>query len=130
MKTAPPTNTASPITPPPSAGFAKEGLSPVIPRPATATTSVAIIGLGYVGLPLSLQFARSGVSVLSLDIDDTKVEALMQGRSYIKHISAADIQEFVTMKKFRASSDFSLVREVDAVIICVPTPLNKNREPD
>jgi UDP-N-acetyl-D-glucosamine dehydrogenase len=104
--------------------------SPVIPLLATATTSVAIIGLGYVGLPLSLQFARSGVSVLGLDIDDTKVEALMQGRSYIKHISADDIHEFVTAKKFRASSDFSLVREVDAVIICVPTPLNKNREPD
>jgi UDP-N-acetyl-D-glucosamine dehydrogenase len=95
-----------------------------------ATASVAIIGLGYVGLPLSLQFARSGVSVLGLDIDDAKVEALTQGRTYIKHIPADDIHELVTQKKFRASTDFSMIRDVDAVIICVPTPLNKNREPD
>src|SRR5258706_8129621 len=100
-----------------------------VPR-TIATTSVAIIGLGYVGLPLSLQFARSGVSVLGLDIDDHKVEALTQGRSYIKHIPAKDVHELVTQKKLRASTDFSLVREVDAIIICVPTPLNKNREPD
>lgn len=91
---------------------------------------IAIVGLGYVGLPLSLQFARSGVTVLGLDIDQQKVEALNQGRSYIKHIAAAAIVEQVQAKSFAASTDFRRVGEVEAVIICVPTPLNKNREPD
>ena len=91
---------------------------------------IAIIGLGYVGLPLSLQFARSGVSVVGLDIDPAKVEALNAGRSYIKHIAPESIREQVSAGRFTASSDFSLIREVEAVIICVPTPLNKNREPD
>jgi UDP-N-acetyl-D-glucosamine dehydrogenase len=91
---------------------------------------IAIIGLGYVGLPLSLQFARSGVTVLGLDIDPGKVEELGQGRSYIKHISAQSIQEHVANGRFSASVDFRRVKEVEAVIICVPTPLNKNREPD
>ena len=91
---------------------------------------IAIVGLGYVGLPLSLQFARSGVRVLGLDIDPSKVEALNGGRSYIKHISADVISEAVKAGTFAASADFSRVKEVEAVIICVPTPLNKNREPD
>jgi UDP-N-acetyl-D-glucosamine dehydrogenase len=91
---------------------------------------IAIIGLGYVGLPLSLQFARSGVTVLGLDIDPAKVEALNAGRSYIKHISAEAIAEAVKAKTFSASADFSRIKEVESVIICVPTPLNKNREPD
>jgi UDP-N-acetyl-D-glucosamine dehydrogenase len=91
---------------------------------------IAIIGLGYVGLPLSLQFARSGVTVLGLDIDPAKVEALNAGRSYIKHISAEAIAGAVKANTFSASADFSRIKEVEAVIICVPTPLNKNREPD
>lgn len=93
-------------------------------------TKIAIVGLGYVGLPLSLQFARSGVSVIGLDIDPTKVEAIAAGRSYIKHIEGSAIAELVKSGSFTASTDFSRVREVEAVIICVPTPLNKNREPD
>ena len=91
---------------------------------------IAIVGLGYVGLPLSLQFARSGVEVLGLDIDPAKIEALNQGRSYIKHIESAAIAEPVKAGRFSASTDFSRLRETSAVIICVPTPLNKNREPD
>jgi len=91
---------------------------------------VAIVGLGYVGLPLGMQFARSGVPVLGLDIDAKKVEAVNSGQSYIKHISAAQISELVKQGKLAASTDFARVREVQAVIICVPTPLNKNREPD
>ena len=91
---------------------------------------IAIVGLGYVGLPLSLQFARSGATVLGLDIDHNKVDALNAGRSYIKHIAPADIQAMVDRKCFSASTDFSRIKSVDAVIICVPTPLNKNREPD
>ena len=92
---------------------------------------IAIVGLGYVGLPLSLQFARSGgVTVLGLDIDPTKVESLNSGRSYIKHIMSEDVAQAVKAGAFVASADFARVKEVEAIIICVPTPLNKNREPD
>jgi UDP-N-acetyl-D-glucosamine dehydrogenase len=92
--------------------------------------SIAIVGLGYVGLPLSLQFARSGLRVLGLDIDPSKIEALAAGRSYIHHIPSETIQEQVQSGRFSATTDFARSSEVDAVIICVPTPLNKNREPD
>ena len=91
---------------------------------------IAIVGLGYVGLPLSLQFARSGVEVLGLDIDPVKVESINQGRSYIKHIESSAIAEHAKSGRLSASTDFSRVNEVEAVVICVPTPLNKNREPD
>jgi UDP-N-acetyl-D-glucosamine dehydrogenase len=92
--------------------------------------TIAIIGLGYVGLPLSLQFARNGVTVLGLDVDSVKVSAVNGSRSYIKHIEAGAIAEQVSAGRLRASNDFSLVRDVEAAIICVPTPLNKYREPD
>jgi len=91
---------------------------------------ISVVGLGYVGLPLSLQFARSGAAVIGLDIDRAKVDALNAGKSYIKHITAESIQAAVQGGAFAASTDFSRVGEVEAVIICVPTPLNKNREPD
>jgi UDP-N-acetyl-D-glucosamine dehydrogenase len=91
---------------------------------------IAIIGLGYVGLPLSLQFARSCTDVVGIDVDPDKVEAINKGRSYINHVSEAGICEMVNQGKFGATTDFSRIREVEAVIICVPTPLNKNREPD
>src|SRR6201987_4467944 len=91
---------------------------------------VAIVGLGYVGLPLALQFSRSGVHVLGLDIDSEKVLALNQGRSYIKHVTAEAVADEVKTHRLVASADFTRVSEVQAVIICVPTPLNKNREPD
>lgn len=92
--------------------------------------NIGIIGLGYVGLPLSLQFALKGSTVLGLDIDPAKVDAINAGESYIHHISAASIAEQVTHKRFSASTDLSRISECTAVIICVPTPLNKNREPD
>src|SRR6266542_2131961 len=91
---------------------------------------IAIVGLGYVGLPLSLQFARSGVAVLGLDIDPAKVNALSKGRSYIKHVQDSEISDLVRAGTFEASTDFTGVSRAEAVIICVPTPLNKNREPD
>jgi len=91
---------------------------------------IAIVGLGYVGLPLALQFARSGVTVLGLDIDRGKVDAIKAGASYIRHISSDTISEQTSAHRFSASTDFSRVKEVEATIICVPTPLNKNREPD
>jgi len=91
---------------------------------------IAIVGLGYVGLPLCLQFASRGVKVLGLDIDPAKVRALNAGKSYIAHIQAFRIRRAVGEGAFAASVDFKRVEEVQAVIICVPTPLNKNREPD
>jgi UDP-N-acetyl-D-glucosamine dehydrogenase len=91
---------------------------------------VAIIGLGYVGLPLSLQFARSCTEVLGIDIDRNKVDLLNKGQSYLKHIRSADVAELLETGKFSASTDFSRIREAQAVLICVPTPLTKNREPD
>jgi UDP-N-acetyl-D-glucosamine dehydrogenase len=91
---------------------------------------VGIIGLGYVGLPLSLQFARSNCDVVGLDIDRAKIVAINRGESYIKHITGAAIFEQISGGRFRASTDFAEIKNLDAVIICVPTPLNKNREPD
>jgi UDP-N-acetyl-D-glucosamine dehydrogenase len=91
---------------------------------------IAVVGLGYVGLPLSLQFARSCVNVLGIDVDPEKVELLNNGQSYIKHVEDSAIAELLGSGKFSASSDFSRIKEVEAVIICVPTPLTKNREPD
>ncbi|MDX2227963.1 MAG: nucleotide sugar dehydrogenase [Verrucomicrobiae bacterium] len=92
---------------------------------------IAIVGLGYVGLPLTLRFAEKGVRVLGLDVDTKKIESLHSGQSYIKHIDASRIAEhFLTRKTATASADFSLVSGCEAVLICVPTPLNHNREPD
>lgn len=91
---------------------------------------IAVIGLGYVGLPLALQFSRNGCVVLGLDIDQSKVDSINNSTSYIHHISDTAIHEQVAGKRFSADTNFSRVSECDAVIICVPTPLNKNREPD
>jgi UDP-N-acetyl-D-glucosamine dehydrogenase len=91
---------------------------------------IAIIGLGYVGLPLGLRFAESDVSVLGLDVDQQKVDAINAGETYIRHIEADQIAAARNGGLLEASTDFSRVAEVDAVLICVPTPLNKYREPD
>jgi len=91
---------------------------------------IAVVGLGYVGLPLSLQFARSCVSVVGIDVDPEKVRLLNNRQSYIKHIEHSAVVEFIGSGKFSATTDFSRIKEVEAVIICVPTPLTKNREPD
>lgn len=91
---------------------------------------IAIVGLGYVGLPLALQFTRAGVDVLGLDIDPAKITSLNDGKSYIKHIESSAIAAAVEAGNFTATTDFQRIKETEAVIICVPTPLNKNREPD
>lgn len=93
-------------------------------------SSIAIIGLGYVGLPLALQFARSGSRVLGLDIDPVKTSALNAGRSYIAHVRPTEIATQRASGMLEASTDFARVAEADAVILCVPTPLNAFREPD
>ena len=91
---------------------------------------IGIIGCGYVGLPLALNFASKGHSVLGFDTDPEKVEKLNRGESYIKHIPATEISKYVHAKHFSATTDFSRLRDVDAVLICVPTPLDERREPD
>jgi len=90
----------------------------------------AIIGLGYVGLPLLLAYARKGHQALGIDIDPTKIDALLAGRSYIKHIASADVAEALASGNLDASTDFTRLTAVDAVIICVPTPLDHHLEPD
>lgn len=91
---------------------------------------VGIVGMGYVGLPLAMQFVRSGARVIGFDIDPPKVEALNAGRSYIKHIGAERVGEARATKRFEATADYARVAELDACLLCVPTPLGPNREPD
>lgn len=91
---------------------------------------IAIVGMGYVGLPLALQFCRSGVEVIGLDIDVAKVASLNEGRSYIRHVPSSDISQAVELRQFRATDDFAICRGVSAILICVPTPLNDHHEPD
>lgn len=91
---------------------------------------IGIIGLGYVGLPLCLQFAKSGAHVLGIDLDNQKTEALNRGESYIKHIVSKDLTAQREAGRLEATTDYSRIGELDAVLICVPTPLNKQREPN
>ena len=91
---------------------------------------VGVIGLGYVGLPLLIEFGRAGFKVVGFDVDEKKIDALNEGRSYIKHISADGIREVAAKGNLRITTDFSLINEADCIVICVPTPLNKYREPD
>jgi UDP-N-acetyl-D-glucosamine dehydrogenase len=94
------------------------------------SVKVGIVGMGYVGLPLGLAFAAKKINVLGFDLDDKKVKLLLQGKSYIKHINGKKIKEAVNSGKLKATTDFSRLPEVDAIIICVPTPLDEHREPD
>jgi UDP-N-acetyl-D-glucosamine dehydrogenase len=102
--------------------YGKEGLYQIV--------KIGIIGLGYVGLPLVIQFAKSGAQVLGIDLDEKKVDALNKGQSYIKHISSQDVQDQLDSGRVEATTDSSRVNELNAVLICVPTPLDKNRKPD
>ncbi|HAU37767.1 MAG TPA: nucleotide sugar dehydrogenase [Phycisphaerales bacterium] len=91
---------------------------------------VGVIGLGYVGLPLVREFIRGGAKVIGFDVDAAKVKSLMAGRSYIEHIPSQVVREMVRSGRFQATADFRRLREPDAILICVPTPLTKQREPD
>ena len=91
---------------------------------------IGIVGLGYVGLPLALRFTEAGYQVLGFDIDPAKIKTLRGSRSYIEHISAERVHRAVTAGLLRPTTEFSQARESDALILCVPTPLNKYREPD
>src|SRR5438128_8056578 len=95
-----------------------------------APLNVGIIGCGYVGLPLALRFAEAGHRVLGFDTDPDKLSKLNAGGSDIEQIPVTKIQQFVISKHFSATNDFARLKDMDAVIICVPTPLDERREPD
>jgi UDP-N-acetyl-D-glucosamine dehydrogenase len=97
---------------------------------ASKKVVVGVLGLGYVGLPLAREFALSGVKVLGFDIDDRKVKILNSGRSIIKNVPNEVVRKMLKSGNFTATSDMSQIRKADAVLICVPTPLTENREPD
>jgi UDP-N-acetyl-D-glucosamine dehydrogenase len=94
------------------------------------TARVGIIGLGYVGLPLAVEFAKAGFSVTGIDLIDSKVQRINAGDSYIQDVAQADIASLVEAGKLRATTDFSVVAELDTINICVPTPLRKTKDPD
>lgn len=96
----------------------------------TKSIHLGIIGLGYVGLPLSLTFLRKGVRVTGFDLDASKIEKIDRGEVYIEHISSEEISGFVNLRQFDVTNDFSLLNEPDVLLICVPTPLTRNREPE
>jgi UDP-N-acetyl-D-glucosamine dehydrogenase len=91
---------------------------------------VSVIGLGYVGLPLAIHFGRQGFKVIGFDVDSKKIEAISQGNSYIKHISAEPVAELVHAGQLEATSDPARLPEADCILICVPTPLDETMEPD
>jgi UDP-N-acetyl-D-glucosamine dehydrogenase len=103
-----------------------ELLSKIIERRAV----IGVIGLGYVGLPLAVEFGRGGMRVIGFDLDQSRIETINGGRSYIPDVPTEMVQTLVERNKLSATTDFSKLAETDAVIICVPTPLRKTKEPD
>lgn len=94
------------------------------------TAKVGVIGLGYVGLPLAVEFARAGFEVVGIDVQPEKVRQLMAGQSYVKDVPNSVLEPLVSGGKLRATSDFSVIAELDTIDICVPTPLRKTKDPD
>ncbi len=94
------------------------------------TALVGIIGMGYVGLPLALAFADRGIRVVGFDVDQTKVDSLHRGECYIKHLDGGSLKDSVERGMLAATTDFARLGETDAILICVPTPLTPQREPD
>lgn len=94
------------------------------------TARAGVVGLGYVGLPLAVEFAASGLKVTGLDVLESKVEAINDGRSYILDVSSERVADLVDRGMLKATSDFSAAAELDTINVCVPTPLRKTREPD
>jgi len=96
----------------------------------TKELRIGVIGLGYVGLPLAMQFAQKGFRVTGFEVDGAKVKKILARKSYIGDVPTATLSQQVLQKRFIATTDFSALARMDAIIICVPTPLNKTREPD
>jgi len=102
----------------------------LLERIEAGSARVGMLGLGYVGLPLSVEFARGGLRVVGFDLSVEKVEALNRGRSYVGDVSSERLAPLVQSRKLEASTDFSRLASCDAVVICVPTPLSKTKDPD
>ncbi len=102
----------------------------LLSRISSRTARVAVIGLGYVGLPLAVAFARAGFPVTGVDVDERKVAALNAGRSYIGDASDEDLRPYVASGRLRATTDYDALRDADAIFICVPTPYDAQRAPD
>ncbi|HEY0095775.1 MAG TPA: nucleotide sugar dehydrogenase, partial [Archangium sp.] len=105
-------------------------VSPLLERIRRREAKVGVVGLGYVGLPLGMAFAEAGFPVTGLDVDTRKVDSIGKGESYIKHIPSAPLKELTSAGKLKATTDFARAKEMDCIIICVPTPLTASREPD
>ncbi len=110
--------------------MAKQLAAELARKIAARRATVGVIGLGYVGLPLAIEFAKAGYPVLGFDLDAAKVAAVNAGRGYIKHIPAARVRELSGRPDCRATTDFSELDRPDCILICVPTPLTAHREPD
>ncbi len=102
----------------------------LLERIAAREARVGIVGLGYVGLPLAVAFAQEGFHVLGVDVDATKVAALQRGESYVEDVPAAVLEPLVSAGLLRASTDYAILADADAISICVPTPLRKTKDPD
>src|SRR5436305_10697205 len=94
------------------------------------TARVGVVGLGYVGLPLANEFAKAGFCVTGIDLDESKLSAVNAGKSYIRDVDAKEMNRLVREQRLSATSDFSVIAELDTVNICVPTPLRKTKDPD
>jgi len=105
-------------------------MAPLKDKIRDRTARVGIIGLGYVGLPLAVEFAKNGFDVTGFDVDTSKVDAINAGRSYILDVKTEDVAATVKAGKFRATTDMASLKDMDAIDICVPTPLRKTKDPD
>jgi UDP-N-acetyl-D-glucosamine dehydrogenase len=106
------------------------GFEPLVRKFGSADARIGVIGLGYVGMPLALAGCTAGYTVLGFDIDPDKVALFNRGQSYIKHIESQDLAHWINNGKLRATTEFTELAQVDAILICVPTPLTRHREPD
>ena len=106
------------------------GYIDLLERFQTAKAQVGVIGMGYVGLPLALACVKGGLATVGFDVDDAKIDALVKGQSYLKHISADAVKAAVKSGRLDATGDFSRLKDMDAILICVPTPLAPGNEPD
>src|SRR5262245_52744633 len=94
------------------------------------TAHLSVVGLGYVGLPLAVEFGKAGFLVTGIDTDEKRVRQLQRGVSYIRDVPTSEVQALVREGRLQATTDFSVLRKVDAANVCVPTPLSKQRDPD
>ena len=123
-------STATATPPPASPRLSHPQTSAADSIPAAMTADIAIVGAGYVGLPLAVEFARAGRAVVCIDADTRKVEAIGRGESYIEDVPSPLLAELVAAGTLTATADYAAVADADAILICLPTPLSRNREPD